>query len=224
MQALDSLRQLNPQLVGYGSVAAIGLGAFIAFRLARRIVALGYFVLYFFIGFAIVFAASAYATKSFSVPLSMPIVGGLAFAAVASAIRAKLMRIVSAIMMIALFGLAGKYWSQYANERKPGGDKSAQAQQTGIAAHALQSAKSEFSAIAEMLPRDASGKIKAGWIKPEELQGLGVDAKDLKSVKEKPAWHTWLTGLYQEEQTELGVWTDGGTPEQAKKSLKLRQR
>jgi uncharacterized membrane protein len=112
------LQGLSPNIAGYGSVAVIGVLALIVFRVARRIVQLGYFLLYFFIGFGIVYSASAYSTKSFDVPLSMPIIGGLAFAATASAIRARLMRIVSAVMLVALFSLAGKFWSQYTDTHR----------------------------------------------------------------------------------------------------------
>src|SRR5579862_9563818 len=96
----DWLKSLSPNTLGYASVAAIGISALVVFRIARRIVQLGYFLLYFFIGFGIVYAASAYSTKSIQVPLVMPIIGGMAFAAAASFIRAKLMRIVGVIMLV----------------------------------------------------------------------------------------------------------------------------
>lgn len=218
----DWLRGLSPSVAGYGSVAAIGILALIAFRVARRIVQLGYFVLYFFIGFAIVYAASAYATKTLTVPLSMPIIGGLAFAALANAIRARLMRIVSIVMLVALFSLAGKFWSQYAVSHKPGGDKSAQAENEKLAMQGLHAAKSDFDAIAQYLPKK-DGKIVPGWISPETLEKAGVEAH-LQKVEEKPAWHTWLTGLYNQEVEDLGVWTSGGSEEQAKKSLTLKRK
>lgn len=219
---MDWLKGIEPNVAGYASVAAIGVLALVVFRVARRIVQLGYFVLYFFIGFAIVYAASVYATRNFQVPLAMPIIGGLAFAAVANAIRARLMRIVSVIMLIALFSLAGKFWSQYADAHKPGGDKSAVAENQRLATQGLSTAKSEFDEILSYLPK-RDGKIAPGWVSPEALQKAGIEAP-LKKVDEKPAWHTWLTGLYNQESEDLGIWTNGGTPDQAKKSLKLKPR
>ena len=44
----------------------------------------------------------------------------------------------------------------------------------------------------------------------------------LEKVDEKPAWHTWLTGLYNQEKEDLGLWTKGGDEEQARASLKLK--
>lgn len=216
MEVPQWFQGIDPSVAGYGSVAAIGVMMLIIFRLARRIVAIGYFVLYFFIGFAIVYSASAYTTKSFSVPLSIPIVGGLAFSAVASAIRAKLMRIVSAVMMVALFSLAGKYWSQYAHESAKPNEEDQQ-----LASKALSTARKEFGDIQEMLPRDAKGRIKAGFLSDSELKEIGVDP-DLKKTTQKPLWHTILTGLFDQETHDLGIWTPGGSVEQAKKGLKLR--
>jgi hypothetical protein len=212
----DWLKQVGPNVAGYATVAAIGVGALILFRVARRIVQLGYFALYFGIGFGVVFAASAYATKSLQVPLSMPIVGGLAFAAVASAMRAKLMRVVSAVMLIGLFSLAGKFWSQYADTRK-----SAPAENEQLAAHALAAAKEDFSAISRYLPHK-SGEIQAGYVSPDVLQKAGIEVP--QKVEQKRAWHTWLTGLYDQEVEDLGLWTSGGTAEEARKSLQIRSR
>jgi hypothetical protein len=211
----DWLKSLNPNVAGYASVAVIGVLALVMFRVARRIVMLGYFVLYFFIGFAIVYAASAYSTKSLQVPMSMPIVGGLAFATVANQIRAKLMRIVSAVMLIALFSLAGKFWSQYTQS-----NKEAQQENGQLAARGLSAAKSEFDELMKYLPKK-DGKIEPGWISPEALQKAGIEAHP-KKVDQKSAWHTWLTGLYDQETEDLGIWTSGGTPQEARKSLKLR--
>jgi hypothetical protein len=216
----DWLRGLDPNVAGYASIAGIGVLALIVFRVARRIVQLGYFLLYFFIGFAIVFAASAYATRSLSVPLSMPIMGGLAFAVTASAIRAKLMRIVSAVMLVALFSLAGKFWSQYADSHKPGGDKSAQEENQKLAVQGLSTVKGEFDAIAKLLPKK-DGKILPGRISEETLSKAGIDAH-LEKVTQKPAWHTWLTGLYDQEVEDLSIWTPGGTEAQAKKGLTVK--
>ena|SRR5579862_5675965 len=214
------LKGLNPNLAGYASVAVIGVLALIVFRIARRIVMLGYFVLYFFIGFAIVYAASVYATHSIQVPLAMPIIGGLAFAATASFVRAKLMRIAGAIMLIFLFGLAGKFWSQYTEAHKPDAEKGATAENARLAERGLSAAKSEFDELARYLPKK-DGKIASGWIPASALEKAGVDAK-LEKVDEKPAWHTWLTGLYEQERQDLGIWTPGGTEEQARKGLQLR--
>ncbi len=219
---MDWLKGIEPNTAGYASVAAIGILALITFRVARRIVQLGYFVLYFFIGFGIVYAASVYATHTIQVPLSMPIIGGLAFAAAANAIRARLMRIVSAMMLIALFSLAGKFWSEFADARKPGGDKSAVAENQRLAMQGLSAAKSEFGEIVGSLPRKDGG-IAPGWVSPETLRKAGIDPS-LQKVEERPAWHTWLTGLYSQETEDLGIWTDGGSPEHAKKSLKLKPR
>jgi hypothetical protein len=218
----DWVKNLSPNLVGYASVAGIGVMALIVFRVARRIVQIGYFVLYFFIGFGIVYSASAYSTKSLAVPLSMPIIGGLAFAVVANAIRAKLMRIVSAVMLIALFTVGGRFWSQYTNSHKPGGDKSAEVENQRLAMQGLAAAKNDFDDIMRFLPKK-DGKIAPGWISGETLQKAGVDSH-LEKVKEEPAWHTWLTGLYKQETEDLGIWTSGGTSDQAKKSLTLRGR
>lgn len=218
----DWLKSLGPTAVGYASVAGIGVMALIIFRVARRIVQLGYFMLYFFLGFGIVYSASAYATRSMDVPLSMPIIGGLAFAVVASAIRAKLMRIVAAVMLIALFSLAGKFWSQYATDRKPGGDKSAEAENQRLAMQGLTAVKNEFDSIQQLLPKK-DGKFAPGWVSADTLKKAGIDPH-LAQVKEKPTWHTWLTGLYNQETEDLGVWTSGGTEEQAKKSLTLKPR
>jgi hypothetical protein len=211
----DWLKQVGPNVAGYATVAAIGIGGLVLFRVARRIVQLGYFLLYFFIGFGVVFAASAYATKSLQVPLSMPIVGGLAFAGVASAMRAKLMRVVSAVMLVGLFSLAGKFWAQYADSRK-----SAPAGNDQLAMHALAAAKQDFDAIARNLPRK-NGEIQAGFISPEQLRKAGIEVP--QKVEQKPAWHTWLTGLYDQEVEDLGLWTSGGTLEEAKKGLRLKQ-
>ncbi len=216
MEVPQWFQGLNPSVAGYGSVALIGLMLFVVFRVARRVVQLGYFVLYFFIGFGIVYSASAYATKSFEVPLSMPIIGGLAFSAVASAIRAKLMRIVSAAMMVALFSLGGKYWSQYAHESaKPS------VEDQKLANKALFNVKKEYADIVELLPRKKNGRIAAGFISEENLQELGITST-LKRQTQKPLWHSWLTGLYGEEEDELGIWTEGGTAEHARKTLQLR--
>src|SRR5579862_2372061 len=138
------LKNLNPNVAGYASVAAIGVFALILFRIARRIVQLGYFVLYFFIGFGIVYAASVYTTRGFQVPLAMPIIGGLAFATAASVIRAKLMRIVGVVMLIFVFALAGQFWSRYANAHKPDGDKSVSQENLSLAMKGLKAAKSDF--------------------------------------------------------------------------------
>src|SRR5512140_2869446 len=102
------LKNLAPSVAGYASVAAIAVLALIVFRVARRIVQLGYFVLYACVGFGIVYAACVYETRSLHVPLAMPIVGGLAFAATANFVRAKLMRVVGAVMLVVLFSLAGR--------------------------------------------------------------------------------------------------------------------
>jgi hypothetical protein len=67
------------------------------------------------------------------------------------------------------------------------------------------------------------GKIAAGWVSPEALRKSGVDS-NLEKVKQNPAWHTWLTGLYNQEVEELGIWTNGGTPAEAKKNLTLKSR
>jgi hypothetical protein len=211
----DWLHQISPNAAGYASVAAIAVLALIVFRVARRVVMLGYFVLYFFIGFGIVYAASAWAIKSFQVPLSMPIIGGLAFAAVANAVRAKLMRLVGAIMLVFLFSLAGRFWSQYAQN-----SKAAQAKNKDLAYNGLNVARNEFGALAQYLP-SKNGKIAPGWISPEALRKAGIQP-DLKKVDEKPAWHTWLTGLYNQETEDLGIWTPGGTPDQAKRGLQLK--
>ena len=218
----DWLRALNPNVAGYASVAAIGVFALIIFRIARRIVMLGYFLLYFFIGFAIVYAASAYATRSPMVPLSMPIIGGLAFAVAANFVRAKLMRMVAAVMLVVLFSLAGKFWSQYADSHKPGGDKSAVAENQRLAMQGLSAVKGDFDDLISYLPK-RDGKIAPGWISSDALQKAGVDSP-LEKVDEKPAWHTWLTGLYNKEKEDLGIWTSGGTEEQAKKGLTLKKR
>jgi hypothetical protein len=97
--------------------------ALIVFRVARRIVAIGYFVLYFFMGFAIGYGATVYATKTLSVPPTIPITSGLGFAVAASAIRAKLMRVVAAVMLVAVASLASQFWARYSKppevETKP---------------------------------------------------------------------------------------------------------
>ncbi|MFI5385713.1 MAG: hypothetical protein ACHQ50_06280 [Fimbriimonadales bacterium] len=214
------LKGLNPSVAGYVSVAAIGVLALIVFRIARRIVMLGYFILYFFFGFGIVYTASAYSTRSIQVPLAMPIVGGLAFAMAASFVRAKLMRIVAVIMLVALFSLAGKFWSEYTSAHKPGGDQSAMEENQRLAAQGLRAVKSEFESIQQYLPRK-DGQIAPGWISPETLKRARIDLH-LQKVDEKPDWHTWLTGLYKQETEDLGIWTSGGTAELAKKSLQLR--
>lgn len=218
----DLIKNIDPNVAGYASVGVIAVLALVIFRIARRIVMLGYFVLYFFIGFAVVFAASAYATKSIQVPLSIPIIGGLAFAAVANMIRAKLMRIVGAIMLVSLFSLAGKFWTQYTEAQKPGGDKSATAVNAKLAQQGLKSAKGEFGDLLKYLPQK-NGKVASGYISPDALEKAGING-DFKKVEQKAAWHTWLTGLYDQEVEDLGIWTAGGTPEQAKKSLKLKER
>jgi hypothetical protein len=214
------LKSVSPNVVGYGSVAAIGVMALIAFRVARRIVQLGYFVLYFFIGFGIVYAACVYSTRDLQVPLSMPIIGGLGFAATASFVRAKLMRFVAAAMLVALISIGGKFWSQYAGAHAPGGDKGAQGDTLRIANEGLAAAKRDFDDIVGMLPKK-NGKIAPGWISPDALEKAGVD-EPLEKVSQEPAWHTWLTGLYKQEKEDLGIWTPGGTPAQAKRGLELK--
>jgi|GEM_PF-4005163 len=208
------LKGLDPSVAGYASVAAICLIALIVFRVARRIVQLGFFVLYCFIGFGIVYAASVYSTHTLQVPLAMPIVGGLAFGTAASFVRAKLMRIVAAVMLVALFGLAGKFWSEFTVAHRP-----SDADQS-LALHGLNAVKSEFDDLAQLLPKK-DDKIAPGWIPTTALQKARVDP-DLQKTVSTPAWHTWLTGLYQHETQDLGIWTSGGTEEQAKKSLQLR--
>jgi hypothetical protein len=218
----DLLKGLDPNIAGYAGVGVIAVLALVVFRVARRIVMLGYFLLYFFIGFAVVFAASAYSTRSLQVPLFMPITGGLAFAVVANMIRAKLMRIVGMVMLIALASLIGKFWTQYTEASRPGGDKSVTAENARLAQEGLKTAKSEFTDLLKYLPKK-DGKIAGGYISQDTLQKAGLEG-DFKKVNQKPAWHTWLTGLYEQESEDLGIWTAGGTPEQAKKSLKLKER
>jgi hypothetical protein len=222
LQLAQMLQGIAPSVAGYASVGAIALLALIVFRVARRIVQLGYFALYFFIGFGIVYTASAWSIKSLTVPLSMPIIGGLAFAAVASAIRAKLMRIVGAVMLVALCSLAGKFWSQYSAAHKPGGEKSATEQNQKLAMEGLAAARKEFGLIAQDLPHK-NGKIAPGFLNQDEMRRLGLD-EPIEKVVQQPAWHTLLTGLYKEEKEELGIWTAGGSLEQAKKSLSLKPR
>lgn len=217
MDVQQIFQGVSPQVAGYGSVAAIGVMLLIVFRIARRIVQIGFFFLYFFLGFAIVYAASAYSTMSLNVPLSMPIIGGLAFAAVASAIRAKLMRIVSAVMMVALFSLAGKYWSQYAHASAPTGEDKKEATK------ALATVQKDFGEISDLLPKDKNGNIKAGFISVSQLRDLGLQG-DLQKTTQQPLWHTWLTGLYDQEVEDLSIWTPGGTEEHAKKGLKLKEK
>lgn len=215
-QVPEFIQGLSPSVAGYGSVALIAVTCLIVWRVARRIVQLGYFLLYFFLGFAVVYAASAYTTRSLQVPLSIPIIGGLTFSAVASAIRAKLMRIVGAVMMVALFSLVGKTWTQYTKqEATPSNAEKAQA------AKALLTAKKEWEDLAPFLPKKGDGTIKPGFVSAEELQKLGVEA-DFQKVVRNRAWHTWLTGLYNEEQEDLAIWTPGGSVQQAKKGLQLK--
>lgn len=216
------VKSLDPNVAGYASVGVIAVLALVVFRIARRIVMLGYFLLYFFIGFGVVFAASAYATKSLTVPLSVPITGGLAFAFAANLIRAKLMRIVSAIMLVTLFSLVGRFWTQYTESEKPGGSKSATSENQEAARKGLGAAKAEFQDLLKYMPKE-DGKIAAGWISPEALRKAGI-TPDLQKVEQKSAWHTWLTGLYEQEVHELGIWTPGGTVEQARKGLTLKER
>ncbi|HTQ10360.1 MAG TPA: hypothetical protein VMI31_09840 [Fimbriimonadaceae bacterium] len=209
------LKGLDPRIAGGAGLLAVGAIALIVFRVARRIVQLGYFVLYAVLGFGIVYGASVYATHSLQVPLAMPIVGGLAFATAASFVRAKLMRIVGAVMLVALCALAGKFWTEYA-----GSNRQSDADNRALAAKGLDAAKADFADIARLLPKK-DGKIASGWIPADALRQSGI-APEIKKRTETPAWHTWLTGLYDQEIQDLGLWTSGGTAEQAKKSLQLR--
>lgn len=109
----DWAKSIDPSVGGYVGIAAMGVLGLVVFRVAKRIVALGYFMLYFFIGFAIGYGATVYATKSLSVPPTIPITSGLGFAVAASAIRAKLMRIVGAVMLVAVASLASQFWARY---------------------------------------------------------------------------------------------------------------
>lgn len=213
------LESFSPNAVGYASVGAIAIGAFVAWRIARRVVQIGYFLLYFLVGFGIVYAASAYGTRSFDVPLSMPIVGGLAFAAAAMAIRAKLMRIVSVVMLAALFSLGGKFWSQVAESHRAAAPNGAEDRHRREAAAGLATVRRQFGLIAESLPKE-EGRLRGGYLTQADLAKLGIRV-ELQKVVERPAWHTWLTGLYDLETEDEAVWYPSGDPQEAKKRLKL---
>lgn len=212
----DWLQGVGPGTIGIASVGAIAVAAIIVFRIARRVVQIGYFAFYFLIGFVVVYGAIVASTSSLTVPMTTPIVGGLAFAAAAALIRAKLMRIVSGVMLVALFGLAGKFWVRYAQKDR---DRQTETHRQE-ANRALSAVRRDFRDVARQLPAK-NGKIEPGWVPPATLEKLGVDPDLQRTVWEK-AWHTFLTGMYEEEQQELGVWTSGGTPEQARKGLILK--
>lgn len=210
------LQGVGPGAIGVASVGAIAVAAFIVFRIARRVVQIGYFAFYFLIGFVVVYGAIVASTGSLTVPMTTPIVGGLAFAAAAALIRAKLMRIVSGVMLIALFGLAGKFWVQYAQTDR---QQTTEAQRDE-ANRALGAVLQDFRDVAQSLPAK-NGKIQPGWVPASTLEKLGVNPDIQRTVWEK-AWHTFLTGMYEEEQQELGVWTAGGSLDHARKSLTLK--
>lgn len=210
------LQGVGPGAIGVASVGAIAVAAFVVFRIARRVVQIGYFAFYFLIGFVVVYGAIVASTSSLTVPMTTPIVGGLAFAAAAALIRAKLMRIVSGVMLVALFGLAGKFWAQYAQKDR---EQTTEAQRDE-ANRALGAVRRDFQDVARRLPTK-NGKIEPGWVPASTLEKLGVNPDIQRTVWEK-AWHTFLTGMYEEEQQELGVWTAGGSLDHARKSLTLK--
>ncbi len=211
----DWLKGLDPSSAGYVSVVAIVILALIAFRIARRIVQIGFFVLFFAVGFAVVYAASAYSAHAIQVPLAIPIIGGLSFAIAANFVRAKLLRVVGLIILVFLFGLGAKFWGQYAQGQRRGGNEN-----EGAAMKGLSAAKEQFGDLFQFLPKK-DGNAAPGWIPADALHRAGINS-DLEKVDQEPAWHTWLTGLFEQNKTDLGLWTAGGTEEQAKKSLQLR--
>lgn len=109
------MNALPPNLIAYAAIPVVAVLGLLAFQAARRVVALGFFLLYFAIGFAIVYAATVVASHRLETPWAVPLSGGLAFATLVGAIRSKLMRLVTVVMLATLIGVGVKIWNQYAS-------------------------------------------------------------------------------------------------------------
>lgn len=72
-----------------------------------------------------------------------------------------------------------------------------------------------------------SGFLDDGWYRQKISPHLLLDSPPRLRLRHNhltARWHSWLTDLYRAQVIPVGIWTPGGTPEEAARGLELRER
>jgi len=105
----DWLKQAQNPLVLYGGGALLATGCYLIWRISRRIVWIGFFVLFTLVGFGLASAIS-FATLGQLAPMPFLYTSAIGFAAFASAVRSKVMKVVGAAIVLITCQTMGSYW------------------------------------------------------------------------------------------------------------------
>jgi hypothetical protein len=123
-QALDHYWQTaqRPEVL-YGVLGAFGVSAYFVWRIARRIVQIGYFVLFSIMG-TLLAAGAGFGLNGRLAPFPILAVVGLGFGIAASAVRSKIMKAVGAATVLVVGHGVGTYWPKVSgmlkgNEKPP---------------------------------------------------------------------------------------------------------
>jgi membrane-associated HD superfamily phosphohydrolase len=110
-------KAIDPQWAGVGLLTVVALVGYTAWRLSRKIVRWGFFLIYWTVGFLTLLLLLPVQANLPIPPLAVPAIGGFLFASLVMAIRSKVFRVAGAAVTLAVAlmadGLLRGHWQGF---------------------------------------------------------------------------------------------------------------